>query len=102
MDSFYYLNVQSLPKKGKFRGDLEALIIDDQQSGGPSRSTKRLDVCALQKLWDDFQYLMSVLEIQPGNQGYLEAQEFAEKACEWATHFRLHTFDEDVTPYIHG
>ena len=45
---------------------------------------------------------MEVLQITPGQPGYLESEDFEERAKEWATKFRKYTIDEDVKPYLHG
>lgn len=61
-----------------------------------------LDVDALQQLWTDFHALMESLRALPGSEGYKNPELFKKEARQWASDFRKCTFDEDVTPYLHG
>ena len=61
-----------------------------------------LDIDALQQLWNDFESLMDSLRCLPSSEKYIRPERFKEFAREWARDFRKCTFDEDVTPYIHG
>lgn len=61
-----------------------------------------LNIDGLQQLWDDFDYLMEALRSLPSSEKYVKPETFQELAREWAQNFRKNTFDEDVTPYIHG
>ncbi|EDO26542.1 predicted protein, partial [Nematostella vectensis] len=45
--------------------------------------------------------LTDALGANPGDEAYLRADAFQEKARQWGTKFRKATFDEDVIPYIH-
>ena len=61
-----------------------------------------MNVAYVQKVWDDFIYLFDTLKTCPGEPGYLDSAAYHERAREWANDYRKATFDEDVTPYIHG
>ena len=61
----------------------------------------RLNVQSVQDLWRDFVVLVDGLEAIKGDPAHMDHQKFKAEATLWANRFRLATFDEDVTPYIH-
>ncbi|XP_066299903.1 uncharacterized protein [Branchiostoma lanceolatum] len=60
-----------------------------------------LIVANIIQLWKDFEVLAVAMKSSPGEEGYLTPSSFKEQAVKWGKFFRLATFDEHVTPYIH-
>ena len=48
----------------------------------------------LQKLWNDFAVLRRAMLADPGEQDYLQHEDFQRKAVQWANDFKRITFEE--------
>ena len=60
-----------------------------------------LNVDSIQQLWKDVMVLITSLESLLEDPAHMDHIKFKAEAKMWSHKFRLATFDEDVTPYIH-
>ncbi|XP_048575757.1 uncharacterized protein LOC116617653 isoform X2 [Nematostella vectensis] len=72
-----------------------------EPSSTPTCEKTVLSISELTQVWKSLMVLTDALGANPGDEAYLRADAFQEKARQWGTKFRKATFDEDVIPYIH-